>query len=60
MVKKLPANTGDVETWISSPGREDPLEEEMAAYPSILVWDIPQTEETGGLQSVGLQRLRHG
>ena len=36
--------------WIRSLGREDPLEEEMATHSSILVWTIPWTEETGGLQ----------
>ena len=40
-------------------GEEDPLEEEMAAHSSILAWRIPWTEEPGGLQSVGLQRVRH-
>ena len=40
-------------------GREDPLEEEMAPYSSILAWKIPWTEEPGGLQSTGLQRVRH-
>ena len=37
-------------------GREDPLEREMAAHSSILAWEIPWTEETGGLQSMGSQR----
>ena len=37
--------------------REDPLEEEMATGSSILTWKIPQTEEPGGLQSMGLQRV---
>ena len=40
-------------------GREDPLEEGMAIYSSILAWRIPWTEEPGRLQSVGLQRVRH-
>ena len=40
-------------------GREDPLEEEMTAHSSILAWRIPWTEEPGGLQSMGLQRVRH-
>ena len=39
-------------------GREDPLEEEMAAPSSVPVWEIPWTEELGGLQSMGLQRVR--
>ena len=47
------------ETWVRSLGGEDPLEEEMATPPSILAWRIPCTEEAGGLQSMGLQRLRH-
>ena len=38
---------------------EDPLEEEMATHSSILAWKIPWTEETGGLQSMGSQRVRH-
>ena len=40
-------------------GQEDSLEEEMAAHSSILAWRIPQTEEPGRLQSIGLQRLGH-
>ena len=40
-------------------GQEDPLEEEMATHFSILTWEIPQTEEPGGLQSTGSQRVRH-
>ena len=39
--------------------RNDPLKKEMAAHPSILAWEIPWTEEPGGLQSTGLQRVRH-
>ena len=38
--------------------QEDPLEEEMATHSSILVWEIPWIEESGGLQSMGLQRVR--
>ena len=45
------------ETWVQSLGWKDPLEEEMATYSSILAWRIPWTEEPGGLQSVGLQRV---
>ena len=41
------------------PGREDPLEESMATHSSILAWRIPWTEEPGGLQSMGSQRVRH-
>jgi len=43
------------ETWVQSLGWEDPLEKEMATHSSILVWEIPWTEEPGGLQSMGLQ-----
>ena len=47
------------ETQVRSLGWEDPLEKEMATHSSILVWKIPWTEEPGGLQSMGLQRIRH-
>ena len=47
------------ETPVWSLGQEDPLEEEMATYSSILAWEIPWTEEPSGLQSVGLQRAGH-
>ena len=40
-------------------GQEDLLEKQMATYSSILVWRISWTEEPGGLQSIGLQRVRH-
>ena len=40
-------------------GREDPLEEEMATHPSVLAWEIPWTEEPGGLQFKGLQEVGH-
>jgi len=46
------------ETWVQSLSQEDPLEKEMATHSSILAWEIPWTEETGGLQSVGSQRVR--
>ena len=58
-VKNPPANAGDVEMWVQSLGREDPLEEGMAAHPSILAWRTPWTEEPGGLQSMGSQRVGH-
>ena len=45
--------------WIQSLGWEDPLEEGMATYSSILACRIPWTEEPGGLQSIGSQRIRH-
>ena len=47
------------EARVRSLGREDPLEEGMATQASILAWRIPQTEEPGGLQSMGLQRVEH-
>ena len=47
------------EMWAQSLGQENPLEKEMAAYFSILAWKIPWTEEPGGLQFMGLQRVRH-
>ena len=46
-----------VETRVWSLGREDPLEEEMASFSSILAWKIPRKEEPGGLQSVGRKEL---
>ena len=55
-LKRLPAMR---ETWVQSLGREDPLEKEMATHSSILAWRIPWTEEPGGLQSTGSQRVRH-
>ena len=53
-VKRLPAMR---ETWVQSRGRADTLEKEMAAHSSILVWQIPWTEEPGGLQFHGLRSL---
>ena len=58
VVKNPPANSGDIGTWIRSPGGEDPLEESMATHSSILAWRIPWTEEPGRLWSIGSQRLR--
>ena len=45
------------ETWVQSLGQEYPLEKEIATHSGILAWEIPWTEEPGGLQSVGLQEL---
>ena len=45
--------------WVRSLGWEDPLEKGTATYSSILAWRIPWTEAPGGLQSLGLQRVRH-
>ena len=55
-LKPLPAMW---ETWVRSLGQEDPLEKEMATHSSILAWRIPWTEELGGLQSTGSQRVGH-
>ena len=46
-------------TRVQPPSWEDPLEKDMATHSSILAWRTPWTEDTGGLQSVGLQRVRH-
>ena len=48
------------EMWVQSLGQEDPLEEEMATHSSTLDWEIPWTEEPGGLQSMGLQKSQTG
>ena len=55
-VKKLPAMQ---ETQVQSLGPEDPLEKGMAIHSSILAWRIPWTEEPGGLQSMGSQKVGH-
>ena len=46
------------ETWVRSLDQEDPLEKEMATHPRILAWETAWTAEPGGLQSLGLQRVR--
>ena len=56
MIKNLPALW---ETWVQFLGQGDPLEKEMANPSSILAWRSPQTEEPGGLQSTGSQRVGH-
>ena len=56
MVKNLPVIWG---IQIQSLGWEDPLEERMATHCSVLAWRVPWTEEPGGLQSVGSQRVGH-
>ena len=53
-LKRLPAMQ---ETWVRSLGWEDPLEKEMATHSSTLAWRIQWTEEPGGLQSTGSQRV---
>ena len=56
LVKSLPAMR---ETRVQSLGGEGPLEKEMATHSSILAWRILWTEEPGGLQSMGSQRVGH-
>ena len=56
MVKDLPTVQ---EAQVHSLGQEDPLEKEMATHSSLLAWRIQRTEEPGGLQSMGLQRVGH-
>ena len=56
MAKNLPAMQ---ETQVWSLGGEDPLEKRMATHSSILAWEMLWTEESGGLQSIGSQRVRH-
>ena len=56
-MKNLPAMQ---ETWVPALGWEDPLEKGMATHSSILAWRIPWTEERGGLQAMGSQRVGHG
>ena len=56
MIKTLPAMQG---MWVQFLGQEDPLEEGVATHTSIVVWEIPWTEEPGGLWSTGSQRVRH-
>ena len=49
-IKNLPAMQG---TWVLSLGQKDPVEEKMATHSNILTWDIPWTEKSGGLWSMG-------
>ena len=56
LVKNLPAVQ---ETWVQSLDWEDPLEKDMATQFSVLAGNIPWTEEPGGLQSIGLQKVGH-
>ena len=61
MVKNLSAMQEPQETWVQDQDQdqEGSLEERMAIHPNILAWRIPWTEEPGGLQSMGSQRVRH-
>ena len=56
MVNDLPVMQ---ESWVPYLGQEDPLEKGMATHFSILAWRIPRTEQPGGLQSMGSQRIGH-
>ena len=57
ILKNLPAVQ---KTEVGSLGQEDPLEKGMATHSIILAWRIPWTDDPGGLQSMGLQRVGHG
>ena len=57
VVKNPPAHAGDIR--VRSLGREDALEKGMTTHSSILAWRIPWTEEPGGIQSMGSQRVGH-
>ena len=56
-VKNSPAMQ---EAWVQALDREDPLEKRIVTHSSILAWGIPWSEESGGLQSMGSPRVRHG
>ena len=58
-VKNPPTMQETQEAWVWSLGWKEPLEKEMATHFSVLAWKSPWTEEPGGLQSTGLQRVRH-
>ena len=59
VVKNPPANAGDIREAGSIPGSGKIFKEGMVTYSSILAWEIPRTEEPGGLQSIGLKKVRH-
>ena len=59
VVKNPPAEARDIRDAGQILGQEDPLEEDVATHSSILAWGIPWTEEPGGIQSTGSQRVRH-
>ena len=58
-MKNSPAVQEMQETRVLSPAQEEPLEEGMATYCSVLAWRIPWTEEPGGLEPIGSQRAGH-
>ena len=57
IVKNLPAM---LETWVQFLGQEETMQKGVATHSRLLAWRLPWTEETGGQQSMGLQRVRHG
>ena len=59
LVKSPPPNAGDIRDVGLILGQESPLEEGMETHSSILIWKIPWTEELGGLQSIGSQKVGH-
>ena len=59
VLKSPPINARGIRDMGSIPDREGPLEEGMTTHSNILAWRIPWTEEPGGLQSIGLHRVRH-
>ena len=59
VVKNQPAMSETQVTWVLSLGQEDPLDKGMASHSTIFAWRIPWTEESGGLQSMGLHRVGH-
>jgi len=59
VANNLPAVQEMQEMWVRSLCWEDPLEEGVATHSSVLAWRIPVTEDHGGLQSMGSQRVRH-
>ena len=59
VVQKVKNLSTRQETPVRSLGWEDPLEKGVASHSNILAWRIPRTEEPGGLQSMGSQRVRH-
>ena len=59
MVKNLPASAGDIRDVGSIPRSGRPLEEGMVTHSSILAWRTPWTADSGGLQSMGSQRVGH-
>ena len=59
VVKNSPVTAGNAKNTARSLGQENPLEKQQAIHSSILAWEIPWTEEPGGLQSIESQRVRH-